>query len=73
MFHLFHACSCGATHLGRTHRSAWMHLLPGLRLYRCESCGKRQLRNERAVDIARAREASDAACARQASRPPPLG
>jgi hypothetical protein len=79
MSHLFQACSCGAMHITRIHRSVWMRLLPGLRLYRCESCGRRQLRNERAVDIARslepseASDASDAARGRHASRSPPVG
>lgn len=73
MSHLFQACSCGAMHIVRIHRSVWMRLLPRLRLYRCASCGRRQLRNERAVDIARAREASDAACGHQAPRSPPIG
>lgn len=37
-------CGCGRNHLQRIRRSAWMRLLPLLRLYQCLLCGRCVLR-----------------------------
>jgi hypothetical protein len=55
MHNLFSACPCGIDHLKRTHRSTWMRMLPWLRLYRCDNCGKHQLHSEREIDVAKAK------------------
>ena len=53
MHNLFSACPCGIDHLKRTHRSTWMRMLPWLRLYRCDNCGKLQLHSEREINVER--------------------
>ncbi|WP_354343476.1 hypothetical protein [Variovorax boronicumulans] len=45
----FVRCRCGLAGLERIHRRPWMKFLPGLRFYRCSSCGKPQLALKRAV------------------------
>ncbi|WP_147400354.1 hypothetical protein [Acidovorax cavernicola] len=45
----FIRCRCGLASLERIHRRSWMKFLPGLRFYRCSSCGKPQLASKRAV------------------------
>lgn len=56
MHNLFSACPCGIDHLKRMRRSTWMRMLPWLRLYRCDNCGKHQLHSEREIDAARAKK-----------------
>lgn len=53
MQNLFSACPCGIDHLKRMRRSTWMRLLPWLRLFRCDNCGKHQLHSEREIEAAK--------------------
>ncbi|MDQ0001521.1 hypothetical protein J2W28_000649 [Variovorax boronicumulans] len=34
-------------------RSTWMRLLPWVRLFRCDNCGKHQLHSEREIEAAK--------------------
>ena len=63
MHNLFSACPCGIDHLKRTHRSTWMRMLPWLRLYRCDNCGKLQLHSQREIDVAKAKREAQAGVA----------
>ena len=60
MHNLFSACPCGIDHLKRKRRSTWMRMLPWLRLYRCDNCGKHQLHSEHEIDAAKAKRDAQA-------------
>lgn len=36
----FSRCTCSRTHYERLHRTWWMRLIAGRRLYRCSACGR---------------------------------